>query len=48
MDPTLYYKVYREGINKQVIIKYAEPVKPFGVYRTVINYVWRSEPKIKS
>ena len=39
MDPVLYYKIYKEGVDKQIIIKYTEPVEPFSVYHTVTDHI---------
>ena len=40
MNSALHYKIYKEGMNKQVIIKYIEPIKLFGVYYTTVDHVW--------
>ena len=42
MDPTLHYKVHREGVNKQIIIKYNKPVKPYNFYYLATDHVWEN------
>ena len=41
MDSALYSKIYKEGINKQVVIRYIEFTKLFSIYHTTTDYVWR-------
>ena len=42
MDPALYYGIYREGVNKQVILRYVGYVKSRHLYDIAENYVWRN------
>ena len=39
MDLALYYKIYKEEIDKQTNKKYIEYVKPSSIYYLIINYV---------
>ena len=39
MDPALYYKIYREGVDKQIILKYIKYVKLCYLYDLAKNYV---------
>ena len=48
MDLILYYKVYGKGINKRVIPRYTEPVKPFSVYYITVDHVWGDWPKAEN
>ena len=48
MDPTLYYKIYREGVDEQFILRYIKYVKPRYLYNLVENYVQRNKFKIES
>ena len=41
MDPTLHYRIYGEGIDEQVIIKYIKPVKLFDIHHPTTDHVWR-------
>ena len=48
MDPTLYIKVYGEGVNKVTILGYTEYTKARHLPDLIINYVWRARPKVES
>ena len=48
MDPALYYKIYREGINERVILKYIKYAETHYLYNLIKNYVRRAQPKIKN
>ena len=41
MDPALYYKIYREGMDKQVIPRHTEYIKFYHLYNLIKDYVWR-------
>ena len=39
MNPTLHYKIYGEGVNKQVIPEHAEYIKPHHLHYLIKNYI---------
>ena len=39
MDPALYYKIYKEGIDEQVILRYIKYIKSLYLYNLIINYI---------
>ena len=39
MDPTLYYRIYREGVDKQVIPRYIEYAEPYHLYSIIKDYI---------
>ena len=42
MDPTLHYKIYRERVDEQVILKYIKYAEPCYLYNLIKNYVQRA------
>ena len=40
MNPALYYKVYREGVNKQIILRYIGYPEPCYLYNLTKDYIW--------
>ena len=40
MDLTLHYRIYKEGINKQTIIRYDKSVKFYELHHLTTNYIW--------
>ena len=48
MDLTLYYRIYREGVNKQIISGYIEYAESRHLHRITKNYIWEAQLKIKS
>ena len=40
MNPALYYRIYEEGIDEQVILKYIKYDKSYYLYYLTINHVW--------
>ena len=48
MDPALYNKVYRGGINKETILGYTEYLEPCHLHCIIKNHVQRVRSKIKS
>ena len=48
MDPALYYKIYREEIDEQVILKYTGYIKSYHLYNSAKNYIWRNRPKAEN
>ena len=42
MNLVLYYGVYREGINEQVIIRYNKPVKLYKLYYLTIDHIQKN------
>ena len=42
MDPILYYKIYKEGVDEQVILEYTEYTKSYHLYYSAENYVRRA------
>ena len=41
MDPVLYYRIYEKEMDKQIIPRYNEPVKPYKLYYLTTDHVWR-------
>ena len=39
MDSALWYKIYKEGMDKQTIKRYIEYVEPSSVHYLIINYI---------
>ena len=39
MDSVLYYKIYREGVDEQVILEYTEYIKPYYLYYLIKDYI---------
>ena len=39
MNPVLYYKIYKKGIDEQVINKYTELIEPREFYYLTANYI---------
>ena len=39
MDPALYYKIYKEGVDEQVILRYTEYTKPRHLHNITKNYI---------
>ena len=48
MDPTLYNKIYKDGVDKETILKYTEYLKPRHLHHLIKDYVWRAKLKVKS
>ena len=48
MDLTLHNKVYRDRINKEIILEYTEYLKPCHLHYIIENHIRRVRPKIKS
>ena len=48
MDSALYDKIYGEGVNKQVILKYIGYAEPHYLYSLIENYVWRAWLKVEN
>ena len=44
MDPALYYGIYRERIDEQVILRHTEHVKTRHLHYSTENHVWRAQP----
>ena len=42
MNPTLYYGIYREGVDKQVILRHVGYIKPSHLYSIIKDYIWRA------
>ena len=42
MDPTLYYEIYEEGVNKQAILRYLEYAEFRYLYNLIKDHVWRT------
>ena len=40
MDPTLYYKIYREGVDEQVTSRYIGYAEPRHLYSITKDYIW--------
>ena len=40
MNPALHYKIYRDKIDKEIIIKYIKYSKFCYLYNLAENYVW--------
>ena len=40
MDPILHYKIYKEGVDQQVILKYIKYIGLYHLYNLIKNYVW--------
>ena len=39
MDPALYFRIYREGVDKSVILEYIEYTKTRHLYNVIKDYV---------
>ena len=39
MDPALYYKIYREGVDEQIIPRYIKYTKSLYLHNLIINYI---------
>ena len=39
MNPILYYKIYGEGVDEQVILRYTRYTKPYYLYYLIKNYI---------
>ena len=48
MDPALYYEIYRDGIDKKVILRYAGYIKSHYFYCLTEDYIWRVKPEVKN
>ena len=48
MDPALYNGVYKDGINKEIILGHAGRLEPCHLYYIIENYVWRVGFKVRS
>ena len=48
MDLILYYKIYEDRVDKEIILEYIKYSKPRYFYYLVKNYVWEVRPKIRS
>ena len=48
MNLTLYYKIYGEGVDEQVILKYTGYAKPRHLYSVIKDHIWRAQPKVES
>ena len=48
MDPTLYYKIYGEGVDKEIIPRHIKYVKFCYFYNLAKDYIWRDGPKVES
>ena len=42
MDPALYYKIYGERINKQIILRDNKSAKSYKFYYSAANHVWKN------
>ena len=42
MNLALYYGIYREKMDKQVILKYTKYVETRHLYYLIKNYIWRA------
>ena len=42
MNLALYYKIYKEGVDKQIILKYIEYTEPHYLYNLIKDYVWKA------
>ena len=40
MDPALYYEIYKEGVDEQAILEYAEYAEPRHLSNLIKNHVW--------
>ena len=40
MDPALYSKIYRKGVDEQAILKYAKYTKSHYLYYLITDYIW--------
>ena len=48
MNPALYYKIYGDRVNKEIILRYIEYFKSYYLPCLIKNYVRRVKPKVKS
>ena len=47
MDLTLYYRIYGEGMNKWIILRYTGYTKTRHLYNLTENHVWRAQLKVR-
>ena len=40
MDPALYFGIYGEGVDQQVISKYAKYVELYYLHNSVKDHIW--------
>ena len=48
MDPALYNKVHKDGINKETILEHTKYLEPCHLYYTIKNHVRRVGSEAKS
>ena len=42
MDPALHYGIYREEIDKQIILKHIKYIKSCYLYDLAKDHIWRN------
>ena len=48
MDLALYNKIYKDRVDKEVILRYTEYLKPCYLYCLTEDYVWGVKSKVES